>query len=1070
MSDRQKKNLSFIIYILLLGALRFSDGFNCVKNFDPVCDIVYCSDTIQGNTLQCFINTTDSQSGQIPHAYVIDYKFHKRLKVECNSSAPYKPGMLKELDISEIDYFVFSGCSLPTVSFNDFLSGLTVRKLKFENRNGNLQLTASLFKGLALLKLLNLAKNKLSVLPEDVFQYLTNIESLHLSDNELQTLPENVFQPLNNLENLELGANKLSKLPAGLFRNLPRLKRIYLYRNKLSTLSKDIFDNLESLEILELFGNEFTKLPGDVFSGLLNLRSLGLSKNKLETLPSELFRKNLALEELDLSSNPTFRDLPGDLFTGLTNLKYLTINHCNLTNFSSSFFSEAPNLLQLKLHNNRLTSLPVGIFDNNRKLHILEMPYNDLTFLPIGLFDYQISLQKLNLYKNNIKSLSPDIFQNFVNIREINLGYNFLTELNNTLFRNTQSLETLILSGNQIISLAKVDLFGKPVKLKKLDLSNNNLTEFINMNWNLVTNLEELRLDNNQITFFKVPLIRSDDANVYLKGNQIKTVDMRDVYMQLNVMHLFSSKHSEGSSPVYYLQDNAFQCDCHLLDFADYLRNYLNDVYRIAIIHGAKNLPCIGPSHLANKAITSVPREKFICSVRNNCPDLCHCYFRTSDKAVIVNCSGLHWDTLPLHLPENTNILHLEKNNISSLNIFSSDAYRNLTEIYLDENHISSIDNWKLPPNLKMISLRKNYLTHISTDIYKEREETLHFDLRLGYNPWECTCETLELKSWLTNNLHKIKDIDDIYCSEPVKLNGTLRKELLVQMPDNILCPHATWPQKIKLISVSVICVVLAILLFVVSVLYYRNKQTVIAYVYIHLYNVFMCFFTEEELDEDKIFDAFISYSSSDRETAFSILKELETNEPLFKVCIHDRDWLAGNAISWNIVNSVQNSRRTILVISKDFLESVWFQIEFHTAYYQMLEDKVDRLIVVVKGELPPKDTFDKDLQYLLSTKTYLVWGEKWFWEKLRYAMPHHRSLRAPENKTPFRNRPPSAILKSVEEQIENYTLNGNKNKQNDILSQKNKNQVVTQSNFEPTALQIGPLKRNGDVFISSRV
>jgi hypothetical protein len=121
-------------------------------------------------------------------------------------------------------------------------------------------------------------------------------------------------------------------------------------------------------------------------------------------------------------------------------------------------------------------------------------------------------------------------------------------------------------------------------------------------------------------------------------------------------------------------------------------------------------------------------------------------------------------------------------------------------------------------------------------------------------------------------------------------------------------------------------------------------------------------------------------------------VKDKMKESEYYSLCIHERDWLPGNLISWNIVNSVQNSRRTILILSKEFIRSIWFQVEFHTAYYQMLEDKMDRLIVVVKGELPPKEEMDKDLVFLLTTKTYLTWGEKWFWEKLRYALPHKKA------------------------------------------------------------------------------
>ena len=51
----------------------------------------------------------------------------------------------------------------------------------------------------------------------------------------------------------------------------------------------------------------------------------------------------------------------------------------------------------------------------------------------------------------------------------------------------------------------------------------------------------------------------------------------------------------------------------------------------------------------------------------------------------------------------------------------------------------------------------------------------------------------------------------------------------------------------------------------------------------------------------------------------------------------------------------------------------------------------MDRLIVIVKGDLPDKAQMDKDLAFLLSTKTYLVWGEKHFWTKLRYSLPHKK-------------------------------------------------------------------------------
>ena len=182
---------------------------------------------------------------------------------------------------------------------------------------------------------------------------------------------------------------------------------------------------------------------------------------------------------------------------------------------------------------------------------------------------------------------------------------------------------------------------------------------------------------------------------------------------------------------------------------------------------------------------------------------------------------------------------------------------------------------------------------------------------------------------------------------------------------------------------------------------------------------------SDQIIPENEFKKSQMSLSVNHNSIQTNVENSVESDEQYFKLCIHERDWLPGNLISWNIVNSVQNSKRTILVLSKDFIESIWFQVEFHTAYYQMLEDKIDRLIVVVKG--PPKEELDKDLVFLLTTKTYLVWGEKWFWEKLRYALPHKKintNFKSSDNKSA--NHIPS----------KGVTLNSNKNSVNNKSSE----------------------------------
>ena len=78
----------------------------------------------------------------------------------------------------------------------------------------------------------------------------------------------------------------------------------------------------------------------------------------------------------------------------------------------------------------------------------------------------------------------------------------------------------------------------------------------------------------------------------------------------------------------------------------------------------------------------------------------------------------------------------------------------------------------------------------------------------------------------------------------------------------------------------------------------------------------------------------------------------LESGDPKYRVCLHYRDWVPGEYIQNQILNSVQASRRTIVVLSRNFVESVWGQLEFKAAHSQALQDHTNRIIVIVYGDV----------------------------------------------------------------------------------------------------------------------
>jgi len=127
---------------------------------------------------------------------------------------------------------------------------------------------------------------------------------------------------------------------------------------------------------------------------------------------------------------------------------------------------------------------------------------------------------------------------------------------------------------------------------------------------------------------------------------------------------------------------------------------------------------------------------------------------------------------------------------------------------------------------------------------------------------------------------------------------------------------------------------------------------------------------------------------------------ELEYGCPPFRLCLHYRDLpVASGYLSDAIVEAMEASRRTILVISENFLKGEWCRYEFKSAHLEVLRTNRQRLVLIFIGKINSKD-FDPDIRFWLKTHTLLQWGEKMFWEKLRYAMPDIAFSRKPGEQT----------------------------------------------------------------------
>ncbi len=125
-----------------------------------------------------------------------------------------------------------------------------------------------------------------------------------------------------------------------------------------------------------------------------------------------------------------------------------------------------------------------------------------------------------------------------------------------------------------------------------------------------------------------------------------------------------------------------------------------------------------------------------------------------------------------------------------------------------------------------------------------------------------------------------------------------------------------------------------------------------------------------------KTYDAFVCYSYDEKDSDFAentVRLALEENQnPPFKLCIHRRDFLAAWDIMWNIRNAIQNSNSAIIIMSQEYVNSLWCREEFEQCYMEHMKDKAFKLFVVM---MQPADSLVNASEYMKSffqQKTYL--------------------------------------------------------------------------------------------------
>ena len=85
------------------------------------------------------------------------------------------------------------------------------------------------------------------------------------------------------------------------------------------------------------------------------------------------------------------------------------------------------------------------------------------------------------------------------------------------------------------------------------------------------------------------------------------------------------------------------------------------------------------------------------------------------------------------------------------------------------------------------------------------------------------------------------------------------------------------------------------------------------------------------------------------------LLPRLEA-EGHYRLCLHQREWPAGREISENIVESIEASRKVIVLLSNSFAQSRWCQVELAMASNRRFSTWRNSLVLVLLETISPEN------------------------------------------------------------------------------------------------------------------
>ncbi|XP_049876811.1 protein toll-like [Pectinophora gossypiella] len=744
------------------------------------------------------------------------------------------------------------------------------------------------------------------------------------------------------LKSINVNVDRLEMLRLSMFYNrtpMPKgnytiglsLKGLWLSAPYLRTASllddnPDFMTHMTNLSTLIIWGSEVPTTPETVRIKVLSLQNFAIVKSWLPICEH--------LQELSIL-NLIRTDLPEEWpeeCSQLTTLRLRQKNAFALTHLLESGIDKSCKKLQtLSMPSSQYKEPPYKLLNAAKELLELSMPDNNIKDQALANFPLMKNLTHLDLSRNQLKGWSLfDLVKQLPSLQFLNLTGNQFVNL----FCNFQT--RLNDFASHVPSLETLILRKMPVDVHCLEK-----VQFSKLKYLDLSSGENIPL----LDFKKLPLTNATELKVDLRGRPIKHVNFGRSHYNLlrngNFSAFWGTKDQNATNVTLWL--TSINCDCTNYWLAKTIREMPHFL-------SSPDLRCLN----TGRKIIDEPYENMNCDIAQRARG---CVMRIAqiegeDKKISrVDChSGSG------------------KNSRELYPTYDNDVARTIS-LNVSNDKIKSLEHIKFNEWLEWIDLRHNQISRLDENDTSRLFANPERRVWLSGNLLICDCANKQFLDTLHKHREQIVDFKAIKCID------TGRPLYFVTS------------YKACHVGSYIILALLLILLVTSLFLWFYRRQ-----VKIFLYSRGLCLPCLYKPDDEpgKEYDAFLLFADEDTDyVREEFLPKLEGKPNSFCVCVNYRNWTLGEWVPSAMERSVNLSKRTILLLSRNLLRAMHSSADFKLMVMAAVQQDPDRLLVVVL------DDVYSDLLYTTLKphlpRNHFKCNDSRFWGKLRYEMPHKR-------------------------------------------------------------------------------